>query len=98
MTSVVVTSVNNTIVVTENKTSTVVTVPQTSVVSAVVQGPQGPPGPQGLPGVLNSIGEIPDVNTTAKVNKSLLYYDAPSGKFRADATITTTTITDGGSF
>ena len=98
MTSVIVTSLNNTVVATESKTSTVVTVPQTSVVSAVTQGPQGPQGLQGPAGSLDSIGEIPDVSIVAKVNKSLLYYDAASEKFKADATVTTTTITDGGSY
>jgi hypothetical protein len=44
MTSVVVSAVNNTVVVTENGSSTVVTVPQTSVVTATTAGPQGPSG------------------------------------------------------
>ena len=44
MTSVVVSAVNNTVVVTENGSSTVVTVPQTSVVTATTAGPQGPAG------------------------------------------------------
>ena len=40
MTSVVVSAVNNTVVVTENGSSTVVTVPQTSVVTATTAGPR----------------------------------------------------------
>lgn len=44
MTTVNVNSVTNTVTVTENGSSTVVTVPVTSTVTAVTQGPQGPPG------------------------------------------------------
>lgn len=44
MTSVNISSVSNTVVVTENGSSTVVTVPVTSTVTAVTEGPQGPAG------------------------------------------------------
>ena len=44
MTSVNVSAVSNTVVVTENGSSTVVTVPVTSTVTAITQGPQGPSG------------------------------------------------------
>ena len=44
MTTVNVNSVSNTVFVTENGSSTVVTVPVTSTVTAITQGPQGPPG------------------------------------------------------
>jgi len=44
MTSVNITTVTNTVAVTENGSSTVVTVPQTSVVTAFTAGPQGPSG------------------------------------------------------
>lgn len=44
MTTVNVNSVNNTVVVTENGSSTVVTVPTTTTVTAVTVGPQGPAG------------------------------------------------------
>ena len=46
MTSVNITTVTNTVAVTENGSSTVVTVPQTSVVTAFTEGPQGPSGTQ----------------------------------------------------
>ena len=98
MTSVNITSTENTVAVAENSKTTVVTVPQSTVISTVVQGPQGPQGLQGPAGSLDSIGEIPDISIVAKVNKSLLYYDAASEKFKADATVTTTTVTDGGSY
>jgi len=84
--SVVVSSVNNTTVVTENGGSTVVTVPQTSVVTATTQGPQGVAG-AGF-----------DIDSTAKVDKSVVYYDAAASQFKADTTWTTTTLTDGGNF
>jgi hypothetical protein len=44
MTTVNVSSVTNTVTVTENGSSTVVTVPVTSTVAAITQGPQGPAG------------------------------------------------------
>lgn len=79
---------------------------QTSVVTAYTEGPQGQPGPagpagpQGPPGVgsVSNLGDLVDVNTTGKVNKSLLYYDTNSGKFKADAVWTTDTIVDGANF
>lgn len=49
-------------------------------------------------GGANSIGALADVDTSAKLSGSLLYYDAATEKFKADATVTTTTITDGGSY
>jgi hypothetical protein len=45
MTTVNVSSVDNTIVVTENGSTTVVQVPQTTVVSALTAGPKGMDGP-----------------------------------------------------
>lgn len=44
MTTVNISSVTNTVTVTENGSSTVVTVPVTSTVTAIAQGPQGPAG------------------------------------------------------
>lgn len=87
MTSVNISSLSNTVVVTENGSSTVVTVPQTSVVTAVTQGPRGPAGSGGLV-----------VDDTAKVDKSVVYYDAAAASFKADATWTTETIVDGANF
>ena len=49
MTTVNVSSVSNTIVVTENGSSTVVQVPSTSVVTALTAGPQGLDGAAGPP-------------------------------------------------
>lgn len=47
MTTVNISAVTNTVIVTENGSSTVVTVPVTSTVTAITQGPQGATGPQG---------------------------------------------------
>lgn len=44
MTNIFVDSVTNTVIVTEDSSSTVVTVPVTSVVTATTVGPQGPAG------------------------------------------------------
>jgi hypothetical protein len=87
MTTVNVSSVNGTVVVTENGGSAVVAVPETSVVTAITQGPQGPPGPNGFV-----------VNDSARVDKSIVYYDAAAASFKADATWTTDTIVDGANF
>jgi hypothetical protein len=82
MTQVNITSTTNTVVATDNGISSVV-----SVATAGPQGPQGPPGESGL-----------FVNTTAKVDKSIVYYDASEDTFKADSTWTTSSLTDGGNF
>jgi hypothetical protein len=87
MTTVNVSSVTNTVTVTENGSSTVVTVPVTSTVTAITQGPQGPVGPSGLV-----------VDDAAKVDQSVVYYDAAAAMFKADAIWTVPTIADGGNF
>lgn len=61
----------------------------TSVVTATTAGPQGAPGPVG-PGIL--------VDDSAKVDKSIVYYDSASGEFKADATWTIETVVLGGNF
>ena len=85
MTSVNVTLQKNKVSVTNQAKSTTVEVPKTSVVQAVTAGPRGPVGPSGL-----------EVDSTAKVNGSVVYYDGSA--FKADATWTTSTLTDGGNF
>ena len=57
---------------------------ETSVVSVTTTGPQGP---KGL-----------DLDETAKVDGSVVYYDQSSAKFKADATTTKLTLFDGGNF
>lgn len=91
MTSVNVSDINNTVVVTENSSSTVITVPQTVMIATTTHGPQGPQGPAGPAGGLT-------VDETAKVDKSVVYYDAAAATFKADSIWTILTITDGGNF
>lgn len=57
---------------------------ETSVVTVATQGSQGP---KGL-----------DLDETAKVDGSVVYYDQSSAKFKADATTTKLTLVDGGNF
>lgn len=100
------------VVVEQPGTAVIAVIPQATtavieeqVVQAVaLQIPQAPAvveviteGPQGVGGV-SSLAELDDVNTTSKVNQSVLYYDASSGHWRGDDINTITTITDGGSF
>ena len=90
MTSVNVSNVANTITVTEGGSTTVVNSSQTSTVTAITEGPQGPQGTPGPGGLV--------VNDTAKVDKSVVYYDASSTSFRADAVWTIPNLSDGGNF
>ena len=71
--------------VTTDGRTTVVEDTTTNVVSVTTTGPQGATG--GF-----------SVDTTAKVDRSVVYYDSTSGQFKADAIITKTTLTDGGNF
>ena len=89
MTTVNVTTTNNTVTVTEDGSSTVVQNPVTTTVTATTAGPQGPEGPAGSNFTLNQ---------TAKVNQSVIYYDSASGEFKADDTWTISTIVKGGDF
>ena len=82
MTTVNVSAVSNTVVITENGSSTVVT--------AVTQGPQGPIGPAGASGLF--------VDDAAKVDNSIVYYNAASNSFKADTVWTTDTLVDGANF
>jgi hypothetical protein len=89
MTTVNVTTTENTVSVTENGTSTVVKTPVTTVVTATTVGPQGPKG---------DAGSGFSLNDTAKIDKSVVYYDSASGEYKADATWTINTIVLGGNF
>tara|TARA_Y100000004_G_scaffold189086_1_gene244204 strand:+ start:510 stop:770 length:261 start_codon:yes stop_codon:yes gene_type:complete len=86
MTTVNVTTTNNTVTVTEDGSSTVVQNPVTSVVTATTVGPQGP------------IAQGFVFDGTAKVDNSIVYYDSSSGEFKADATWTIQTLVTGGNF
>ena len=58
---------------------------ETRVVTVATQGPQG---------------AIPDftLDSTDKVDGSVIYYDSSSAKFKADATTTKLTLVNGGNF
>ena len=86
MTTVNVTTQSNTVAVTLNGKTTVVETPKTSVVTATTAGPQGPSGSNFV------------LNETAKVDKSVVYYDSASGEYKADATWTINTVVLGGNF
>jgi len=86
MTTVNVTTTKNTVTVTENGSSTVVQNPVTTTVTATTAGPQGPAG-SGF-----------TLDQTAKVDKSIVYFDSASGQYKADDIITQTKLTDGGNF
>ena len=55
--------------------------------TVVTVATQGPIGPKGI-----------DLDETAKVDGSVVYYDSTSAKFKADATTTKLTLVDGGNF
>ena len=84
MTSVNVTNQKNKV--------TVSTSGRLTTVTATTVGPQGPAGAQGEAGSSFSLEQ------SARVDKSIVYFDSASSQFRADATITQTTLTDGGNF
>ena len=70
-----------------NITTTKNTVTVNGETSVVTVATAGPAGPKGL-----------DLDETAKVNGSVVYYDQSSAKFKADATTTKLTLVDGGNF
>lgn len=65
--------------------TTVIKDTDTNIVSVTTAGPQGA-----------SAGIVVDAD--AKVDKSVVYYDASVARFKADALWTTRTLTDGGNF
>ena len=80
------TSVN----VTTNKNTITVQEGDATTVTVATVGPQGAIGPTGPASI--------DIEDSAKINKSVIYYDSSSGKYKADATWTTSTLVFGGSF
>jgi hypothetical protein len=69
------------------------TAAQPLLVEVQTAGPQGPP----LDEVLN-LGDLANVNDTAKVTGSVLYYDAATSTWRGNDINTVITLTDGGNF
>jgi len=86
MTAVNVTTQKNTVTVTDANGSTTVQSPVTTVVTASTVGPQGASG----------AGFVLD--SSAKVDKSVVYYSSASAEFKADDTWTIETIVLGGNF
>ena len=86
MTAVNVTTQKNTVTVTDANGSTTVQAPVTTVVTASTVGPQGASG----------AGFVLD--SSAKVETSVIYYDQGSGEFKANDTWTIETIVLGGNF
>ena len=84
--SVSITETNNTVTVNETTNEVTVTQGITSIATVVSAGPQGPP-----------VSEF-YFDGSAKVNKSVVYYDSTAGKFKADNTWTTSTLVFGGDF
>lgn len=107
MTSVNITTVNNTVDVTTNDKTVVVKSPVTTTVTATTTGPQGatgatgptgaagPQGPQGPAGGTFSQNALDDANV---VDGSVIYYHASSGEYKANSTWTVSTIVFGGNF
>ena len=90
--SVSVTETNNTVTVNETTNEVTVTQGITSIATVVSAGPQGPVGPQGPP-----VSGF-DFDGSAKIDKSVVYYDSTSAKFKADTSQTILTLVDGGNF
>jgi hypothetical protein len=89
--SVTVNQETNTIVIAASVSPSVETIASSAVeLEFFGEGPQGAIGPQGEKGI--------NLDETAKIDGSVVYYDAASSKFKADATVTKSLLTDGGNF
>ena len=70
--------------ITTTKNTVTVNEGDATVVTVATQGPQGPKGLE--------------LDESAKVNNSIIYYDSTSAKFKADNTRTVENLVDGGNF
>lgn len=75
---------------TTNNAIELIAAPPSPILEFFGEGPQGAIGPQGEKGI--------NLDETAKIDGSVVYYDAASSKFKADATVTKSLLTDGGNF
>ena len=89
--TVTATETQNTISVNETTNTVTVTEGAATIVRVATEGPQGATGATGPSGGIT-------VSDSAKVDKSVIYYDSSSGQYKADATWTTSTLVFGGSF
>jgi len=71
--------------ITTNKNTVTIDENNSSVIEVATQGPQG-------------ASAADEINVDNAVNRSIVYYDSTSSSLKADATWTTSTITDGGNF
>ena len=78
------TSVN----ITTTKNTVTVNEGDSTVVTVATQGPQGPS--------FSTSGA--QLNDSAKVNNSVVFFHQPSGTFKADATRTVENLVDGGNY
>lgn len=78
--------------ITETTATVIVESSTSSTVEVITAGPQGPTAP------VATFGDIPDVDVTGAVDKSVLYYDAASATWKGNDINTVITITDGGGF
>jgi hypothetical protein len=69
---------------------------QAGIAEVIVDGIQGPTGATGPQGPAGEPG-FP-INEVNRIDKSIVYYDAQSESYRADATWTIDTIVDGANF
>ena len=76
--------------VTINELNNTVTVSgdQNKTVEVGTRGPQGP----------TFTSSTKTCNDSARVDKSVIYYDSAAGEYKADSTWTTSTLVDGGNF
>ena len=71
--------------ITTTKNTVTVNEGDSTIVTVATQGPQGP--------AFNI-----ELDSTGKVDNSLMYYDSTSGKLKLDSTTTKLTLVDGGNF
>lgn len=86
MTTVNVTNQLNTVTVKDESGTTIVQSPVSTVITASTIGPQG------------AAGAGFEIDTTAKIDKSVVYYNSALGHFVADDIWTTDTLVLGGNF
>ena len=74
-----------TVNITTNKNTVTVDESNSSVITVATQGPQG-------------ASAADEINVDNAINKSIVYYDSTSSSLKADATWTTSSLTNGGNF
>ena len=89
-----------TVIVNQQNNQVVVSPTSNNLIEVIARGPQGPIGPIGPTGPTGppATGSGLFVDDAAKIDKSIVYYDAASSSYKADATWTTSTIVDGANF